>query len=445
MSVARRGARRSEIRRPHPNVAKLLILAAAARVLIAAALFSLFIGASAFAAAPPQTSRDPGPTDTLRAIDRAIHRLSLPASDYRAVLSDALDDLPADDHGIAAAGEMRAFLARAPEPGAEFRCSPDFIADRARHMLVRLGDTLRNEYVARLEPAVCSTTPYALDVAHARATGGWLDIYGYDFDRVSPEMVLVTKSGYRDVTASLERRSPYHLVFKLDEHLPWSADMVSLGLTWGHLIHHSIALVQPTSELCPSRIETLPERTISFSPPRISGNRLPRQHERQVTADAVLNYSSNKLEATVCMAAADPDGRSNALGGCSIEFLHTTDPDWIIEAILGDASADVSYVRGAAKSDVRKGTGSGLVGQWTFGGFTGATAGQEASVDIRLNAIKFLASADQACVSPMAYLEARRTGAIDAATQQSIDRQIKTIDPAVLTLRPRFVLIAGAK
>jgi hypothetical protein len=178
-------------------VAKLLILAAAARVLIAAALFSSFIGTGALAAASPQTSRDPGPPETLRVIDRAIHRLSVPSSDYRVVLSDALDGLPADDDGVAAAGEMHAFLARAPKPGADFRCSPDFIADRARNMLLRLGDTLRNEYVARLEPVVCSTTPYALDLAHARAAGGWLDIYGYDFDQVSPEMVLVTKSGYR--------------------------------------------------------------------------------------------------------------------------------------------------------------------------------------------------------------------------------------------------------
>jgi hypothetical protein len=164
-----------------------------------------------------------------------------------------------------------------------------------------------------------------------------------------------------------------------------------------------------------------------------------------VTADAVLNYSSNKLEATACMAVADPDERSNALGGCSIEFLHTTDPDWIIEAILGDASADISYVRGTAKGDVRNGSRRGLVGQWTFAGFDSAAAGQEASVDIQLNAITFLASADRACVSPMAYLEARRTGAIDAATQRSIDRQIKTIAPAVRTLRPRFVLTADGK
>lgn len=398
-----------------------LIPAAAARVLIAAALFSSLIGAGAQAAPSDQASQDPGPIATLRVVDRAIHRLSLPASDYRAVLSDALDDLPADDDGAAAAGAMRTFLARAPEPGAEFRCSPDFITDRARNMLMRLDDTLRKEYVARLEPVVCSTIPYALDLPHARTTGAWLDIYGYDFDQVNPEMILVTKGGdYSNVTASLVRRSPYHLALKLGDHLPWSADVVSLGLTWGHLIHHSIALVQPTSELCPSRIETLPERTISL-PLDVSDLESPVRQRGQATADVALSYSSNKLEASVCVVA-DPDQRSSARGGCSIEFLHTTDPDWIIEGLVGDASAQGSYVRRTAQSDTSEG-----------------------AVEIRLNEITFLASADRACVSPIAYLEARRTGVIEAATQRSLDRQLKTIPPAGLMVRPRFILSIDAK
>jgi hypothetical protein len=391
-------------------VAKFQIPAAAARVLIAAAVFSSFLGIGALAAA----SHDSGQTQTLHVLDRAIHRLSLPASDYRAVLSDALDDLPADADRTAA-DTLRSFLDRAPQAGVDFQCSRDFIANRARNMLERLGDMLRNEYVARLEPVVCSTTPYALDLAHARSTGAWLDIYGYDFDLVNPEMVLVTKNGFRDVSTSLVRRSPTHLAFKLGEHLHWSADVVSLGLVWGHLIHHSIALAQPTSTLCPSRIETLSTRTISVSP-HFSGNSSPRSPGSQVTADTALNYSSNKLEATVCTSVADPDDRSIALGGCSNEFLHTTDPDWIIEGILGDASPEVS-------SAVWQGT----------------------SLEIRLNEIRFLASADRACVSPMAYLEARRTGTIDAATRRSLDRQINTIPPAALTMRPRFVLIPDAK
>ena len=60
------------------------------------------------------------------------------------------------------------------------------------------------------------------------------------------------------------------------------------------------------------------------------------------------------------------------------------------------------------------------------------------SVQAQLNDIRLVAVADRACVSPVAYLEAVRTGAIDPATKASVDRQLQLVDPAVLTLRPRF-------
>jgi hypothetical protein len=109
--------------------------------------------------------------------------------------------------------------------------------------------------------------PFALDVTQAQRTGGWLDIYGYDFDRLTPEVVLVTNDGYRDVTAALVARSHYHLALKLwDGAVPWSSESVSLGLIWGHVIHHSIPLIRPTSPVCTSRVETIPAgRTISYA------------------------------------------------------------------------------------------------------------------------------------------------------------------------------------
>jgi hypothetical protein len=80
------------------------------------------------------------------------------------------------------------------------------------------------------------------------------------------------------------------------------------------------------------------------------------------------------------------------------------------------------------------------VRQWTFGDFTQTGSPPDVSVSARLNDIQLVTAADTACVSPMAYLEATRTGAIDAATKRSVDRQLDTIDPTVLKLRPRFVL-----
>jgi len=244
--------------------------------------------------------------------------------------------------------DLRAFLTRAPQPGGGFKCSVDFVRSRARKALLRARDTLRHEYVAPVEPEVCYATPFALDLTQAQTTGGWLDIYGYDFDRATPEMVLVSGKGYRDVTAALIARSHYHLALNLgDSAVRLSSESVSLGLTWSHLIHHSIAIIQPTSTLCSSRVETIPAgRTVSYSPPRISAVGSAERPGTKVWADAALDYSSNKLEVTICMAAADQAGGDAVFSGCTVEFLYTTDPDRVIDGVLGGLSSRISYASG---------------------------------------------------------------------------------------------------
>jgi hypothetical protein len=181
---------------------------------------------------------------------------------------------------------------------------------------------------------------------------------------------------------------------------------------------------------------------ISYTPPGIGGGGFPGRPGTKVWADAILDYSSNKLEATMCMAAAAPSGGDAVFSGCTVEFLYTTDPDRVIDAVFGDVASQVSYVRGNGISDVKDGKRNGPVRQWAFAGLQpGSLEGGDISVTARLNEIRLVSSADgEGCVSPMAYLEAKRTSALDPVTRQSLDRQLERIDPAILKLRPRFAL-----
>jgi hypothetical protein len=410
-----------------------------------AAVFVTFwliaLAVSDVAAVPSGPPPDKTLTDTLRVLDHAIHLLGDSSSDYRKVLLDAIAAFPgnADDKLRA---DVRTFLARAPEPGSnEFRCSADFVRSRARLALLRLSDALRREYVGPVQPAVCYAVPYALDLSQAQRTGGWIDIYGYDFDQVAPQMVLVTRDGYRDVTAALVARSHYHLAFKLDA-ARMSPESVSLGLTWGHLIHHSIALIQSTSSLCSVRVESIPAgRTISYSAPQTGVDGVLRRPGTPVWADATLDYSSNKLEATICLATGDPAGRDAFFSGCTVEFLYTTDADREIEAVFGPLSSQVSGGRGRGTGAVANSTHRGPVVQWAFGGHEPGTLEQgDIAVTARLNEIRLVSVEGGVCVSPLAYLEARRTTVLDSVTRQALDPQLEKIDPAVLRLRPRFAL-----
>lgn len=431
MCAARPGVGRSEIprRRGRPLLLACCLGLLATRVV------------ASFPAAQSGTPAHTSLRETLRVLDRAIYQLGEPSSNYRKVLLDTVAALPAkaDD---AVRVDVRTFLARAPGPGSDFKCSLDFVRFRARLALLRIRDTLRKDYIGPLEPAVCYAAPYALDVTRARTAGRWLDIYGYDFDRVTPEMILVGREGYRDVTAALVAKSHFHLALRLgDSAVPVSPDSVSLGLTWRHVIHHSIAIVQPTSPLCAARVEMIPSgRTISYSPPRIGASEFPASLGIAVRADATLDYSSNKLEATICMAAANPS-REAVFSGCSVEFLYTTDPDWMIEAVFGAASSRVSYVSRAGTDDVKNGSSRGPVGQWAFTGLQRTRlADNDISVTARLNAITFVSVEDDKCVSPLAYMEATRTRVLSPETRRSLDPQLKRIDPAIPKLRPRFAL-----
>jgi len=392
MCAARPGVRRSKIRR---RARRFLLLAC-----------SLGLLAARVAASAPAA-------DTLSVLDRAIYRLGDPSSNYRTVLLDTLAALPATADAVR--DDVRTFLARAPEPGSDFKCSLDFVRSRARLALRRIRDILRKDYVGPVEPAVCYTAPYALDVTRAPAGGRWLDIYGYDFDQVAPEMILVGRDGYRDVTKALVSKSHFHLALHLgDGAEPVAPDSVSLGLTWRHVIHHSVAIVRPTSALCAARVETIPAgRTIAYSPDRIGRGELSAGPGPAARANVILDYSSNKLEAIVCMAAANPSGA--AFSGCSVEFLHTTDPDWTIEAVLGAASREVEVEQ---RTD----------------------PGGDVSVTARLQEIKFVSVQDDSCVSPLAYIEARRTRVLAPSTRRSLDPRLESVDPALSKLRPRFAL-----
>jgi hypothetical protein len=395
--------------------------------------------ATALSSAQTASRPDKTLTETLQVLDNAIRLLGAPSSDYGRILRDAVAALPTNAEGRVSE-DIRTFLTRAPQPGADFRCSPEFVRSRARGTLWRLRDTLLGASPAPVEPAVCYAVPFAVDVTHMRPPGGLVDIYGYDFDVVTPQLVLVNSDGYEDVTPALVARSHYHLALDVGNGaVPFSSKSLSLGLAWGHLIRHSIALMQPTTPLCLSRVETVPAgRTISYAPP-VSGKRLFRRPGTKVWADAILDYEDNALQATICVTATEQVGDDRPFGGCTIHFLYTTDPDRVIEGVVGQSSSRVFYVEGNRPGDLKSARRGGPVAQWTFAGFQpSGVENDETSVTARLNQVRVVSSERDGCISPMAYLEAKRTRVPDPATRRSLDPQLKKIDPAILKVRPRF-------
>jgi hypothetical protein len=368
---------------------------------------------------------------TLRELDNAVRLLGRPGSDYKKILQGTLAGLPPNaDERVPT--ELRRFLARVPQPGPEYQCSEDFTRARAQDVVWRLRDTLLGIQTLAFEPTVCYAIPFAVDLTRAQATSHIVDIYGYDFDAASLQLIVITRDGFVDVTSRLSVKSHTHLTVTVGEGgIPASATNQSLALAWGHVIHYSVPLVGPTTSLCSSKVETITAgKTVSRDADVDASN---RRHAAAVdVAHLRLDYSSNLLEATLCVTTADAAG-----SGCVTEFLYTTDPDRVIEGVFGPLSSDVLFDDGRRPSNVRMPRGP--VRQWgTASRRSPHVAADSASVVAQLDEIRIVSSDVDSCISPIAYVEAKRTTAFTTNTRQTLDAQLRTIDRAIVTLRPRF-------
>jgi hypothetical protein len=351
------------------------------------------------------------------------------------VIDDALAAIP-EDASSDTAGDIRRFAARTPAVGPGFRCSADFVRLRARQMLVRLREKLRQEAPPPLEPAVCYTAPFALDASPAPPADGILHIYGFDLDLISPQLILISTGGaYVDVTSALVPASHYHLTVRIGG-VPISSDSRSLGLAWGHLIRYSVTVLRPSARLCSSRIESIPAgKAVSYRvPPAADAN--AGRSLNGTSADVALHYFSNKVEATICVTAANA-----AISGCTIEFLYTTDPDRVIDGVLGRLTSAAASDRRQRPATPRK--GADPVRHWIFSSRPAGPPGSaDAFVTARLGRIRVVSSEDDGCIAPVVYAEARRTSTLDPRTRAALDPQLRTLDREIVALRPRFAPVA---
>jgi len=376
-------------------------------------------------------------TKSVLALERAINALASPSADHRKILHHILATLPSNSQEFLK-NDLTTFLRRAPDAGADFKCSAEFLRYKARQELMRLRDTLLNDNPQPAHPQFCYAVPYALDATRPL---GPIEIYGYDFDREPLQMLLMNTYGFRDVTFALKQHTHYHLTLDLRTHgVTLSPDNQSLALAWGHLIRHSIPLIQPTTSLCPSRVEEIPAgKEIAYEPLLIDRHGSFRGAQARIWANAALDYQSNVVDATLCMTAVERSKHRRAVSGCGVEYVYTSEPDRLIEWASGELQARTSYSHSKDGSGTPDGARGGPVAQWIFSGFDGnAAAGTEPQVRIRLRRIRVVSTKTDGCVSAIVYSEARRMNALGPGSIRRLASQLKRVDPSILKLRPRF-------
>jgi hypothetical protein len=377
-----------------------------------------------------------GLRQTMVVLEDGENSLASSAVDYRQALNRILEALPPGTPEFVRS-DITTFLKRVPDTGADFECGPEFMRYRTRQELERVKDKLLNTTPDHAEPQFCYAIPFAIDLA--QPVKG-VDIFGYDLDTQPLELFVVNNDGsFDDVSFALSRRTHYHLTVDLGKNgVKFTAQSQMLGVAWGHLIRYSVVLIQPTTALCLSQIEEIPAgKTITFSPLLIGGSgRLGRGGN--VRASAMLNYESNKVDATVCMMAADEEPDPTTFAGCGVEYVYTTEPDRIIEGVLAGLESRTSQIPLNRGQNVTGGRRDGPVTAWKFVVSNPQSRASEPMVTVVLRKIRIASTKLDNCLPAVAYLEARRTSAIAPGTLKRLDSESRGLQREILKLRPRF-------
>jgi hypothetical protein len=212
-----------------------------------------------------------------------------------------------------------------------------------------------------------------------------------------------------------------------------------LGLTWGHLIHHSISVITPNTPLCPSDVTEISiAKAIIYSPPAVSSTRVAGIAPRKALASAALDYEGNAVYATICMATTSlRDGRAT-FSGCNREFVATIDTERDIEQLFGRLESRAEYT-GASRTRNQNGTTREPISSWRFLDLASQDARPKTPrVAVTLRQIRVVTTKPEDCVSPIAYSEAKHEGALGTATIKALDAGLRRVDPSLLALRPRF-------
>jgi hypothetical protein len=199
-------------------------------------------------------------------------------------------------------------------------------------------------------------------------------------------------------------------------------------------------VIHPTTPLCPSRIEEIPSaKEIAYAPLAIRGMGAWGAARTEVWASVLLDFDSNKLDATVCMTARAQEGDRPTVSGCGVEYVFTTDADRTIEWVFGELESQIAYVHGRQANEVKGGARGHPVRTWTLSGLgVTAQAGAEPRMTARLSQIRVVSTAIARCVSPIAFAEASRTMALDSRTRVRLDQAARKANSEILKLRPRF-------
>jgi hypothetical protein len=356
-------------------------------------------------------------THTVNVLDDAIDALETQSAAWQNILQEAQSKLT-DAAQSTIRNELANLATRSiAQAGVEFRCNADFIGSRVRQHLIRIKARLLGQPVPPVEPAICQVVPVAVDRSLVPQRLAQIEFYGYDFTEARNLGVFLerTTGGRVDVTSRLDRPTHYAMTLK------FGATGVQLDdrsdrfvLQWDSRPISTIAVIQPATPVCVSRLVRSPSTKVTFMPPHTRGDRDFKGHGPKVSTRIELVTSAGEIRARVSMRARETKSDWTTAEGGRDFALFSPDPGWRIDRVVGDQSTTHEYTDGDhAVDSFNLGSGE-LVRRLEYVGDTdGSEAGTRTQVEVTFNELRIELTQTTNCVPDSAVRRLRELQLIE--------------------------------
>lgn len=384
-------------------------------------------------------------TETVNALNDAITALQSQSANWQQVLQDTMSKLTKDTQSTLRS-EISDLISRTTaQAGVEFRCDTDFQRGKIREDLIRLKAKYLGQPEPVVDPALCQVVPLAVDRELIPDRLKQLEFYGYNLNKASQLGVFVERTaGDRiNVTNSLDVPTTYAMTLKFGANgVQLDKTSARIVLEWSGKQISSIAVIQPTTPVCASKLQTVSPGTIGpFIPPKVGqGDNDFNGNGPDVNADVTLIVTPQALSAKVHMHAKETKSDWTEVEGWQTYQLYAPEPGWKIDQVIGKTSASHHYIDSNTTEDsFDLGTGE-LVRRFVYVGDTdGDEAGTRTSVKVTFNDIQLVLTQTANCVPDTAVQSAQANGLIS-------DRASTRLAPAVKTqVEKRKAMAQAAK
>lgn len=353
---------------------------------------------------------------SVNVLDDAIDELQQTSADWQKVLTEAQNKLTEDAQSTIRNEIANVASRSVAQSGVELRCDADFITERVRQALLRIRAKILKQEVPPVEPGLCQVVPLAVDRTLVPARISILEFYGYDFDQGTGLKVFHESAGGRqDVTNMLDRPTHYAMTLRFGANgVQLDEKSVRVALEWGGKTISTIAVIQPPTPVCRSKVVPFTPVSITFVPPYAGrGDKDFYGHGPNVSAYVRLITQPDILKARVYMRAIETKSNWTEATGTKEFDLYNPEPGWRIDRVVGPATTSYNYTDSNHEIDFFNLGSGGPAKRFAFVGDTdGDEAGTRTKIDVDFNRLQIEETEIANCVSARAVQTLKATNMI---------------------------------